>query len=82
MAKPKISEIKVTQDAPTQEQPRDEDGFILDEFGLPIVGPRRAQVLAERGIPDPAEAAETAEVAQETAPETLAEALNLENDHG
>lgn len=48
-AKPRTS-----QDAPTQPQPRDANGRLLDQWGLPISGPARAARLAELGIADPA----------------------------
>lgn len=44
---------ETTQDAPTALPPRDESGFELDNWGLPIVGPVRAARLAELGKPDP-----------------------------
>lgn len=44
---------KVTQAAPTQPVDRDENGFVLDSWGLPISGPARVAVLAKMGRPDP-----------------------------
>ena len=43
----------VTQAEPTQEQKRDSDGFVLDEWDLPLSGPRRMEMLAEMEMPDP-----------------------------
>lgn len=53
--KPKddVAEPKVSQDVPTALPPRDEQGFELDSWGLPIVGPVRAARLAALGKPDP-----------------------------
>jgi hypothetical protein len=42
-----------TQDEPTKPREIDANGFELDEFGLPLVGPARIAALA--GRPDPAE---------------------------
>jgi hypothetical protein len=44
---------KLTQEAPTKAAPRDERGFELDDWGLPVSGPIRAIKLEEIGKPDP-----------------------------
>ena len=44
---------KPTQAAPTAVPARDAQGFELDRWNLPIVGPVRAARLAELGKPDP-----------------------------
>lgn len=44
-----------TQDAPTAEPVRDENGWELDQWGLPICRPVRVERLAALGLPDPNE---------------------------
>lgn len=39
----------------TQPRPVDAGGFVLDEWGLPLSGPRRRAALAETGRRDPRE---------------------------
>ncbi len=50
--------LEVSQAAPTAPPLRDANGFELDSWGLPIVGPVRAARLAELGLPDPNEQAD------------------------
>lgn len=38
---------------PTRPRPRDTAGHELDQWGLPLAGPLRAQALAALGRPDP-----------------------------
>lgn len=46
---------RVSQEGGTRPRRREaKTGLELDEHGLPLAGPLRAQRLAERGIPDPA----------------------------
>lgn len=40
---------------PTRPRPTDENGFELDEWGVPLSGPRRRAVLAAAGRRDPRE---------------------------
>lgn len=40
---------------PTQPRPVDENGFELDEWGLPLVGPRRIRALKDMDRRDPRE---------------------------
>ena len=51
--KPKASAPTTTQDEPTRPPERDENGFELDSWGLPVCGPARVAVLAVMGRPDP-----------------------------
>lgn len=44
---------EITQAEPTGEPERDAFGFVLDSWGLPIVGPERARRLALLGREDP-----------------------------
>lgn len=44
---------ETTQDAPTAPRVRDANGFELDVWGLPLVGPERAKRLAALGKADP-----------------------------
>lgn len=43
----------VTQAEPTGAPRRDDNGFERDRWGLPLIGPARAAMLAELGKPDP-----------------------------
>lgn len=51
--KPKAGAPTTTQAEPTQPFDRDENGFVLDSWGLPVSGPARVAVLATMGRPDP-----------------------------
>jgi hypothetical protein len=53
--KPKAEEIATEQADATAERIRDENGFELDHWGLPLVGPARLLRLADLGLPDPHE---------------------------
>ena len=68
-------ELVVTQDAPTLPAPRDDNGFELDAWGLPVCGPVRAARLAERGLPDPHDE-------PEAWANTLGEPVDLTGDEG
>jgi len=46
---------ETTQEEPTAERPRDEFGFELDHWGLPLAGPERARRLELLGKSDPDE---------------------------
>lgn len=46
-------EPKVNQEAPTAPQPRDPQGRVLDQWGLPHSGPARAAALATLKREDP-----------------------------
>ena len=47
-------EPRTEQAEPTRATTRDENGFELDQWSLPVAGPARAGVLAALGKPDPA----------------------------
>lgn len=44
---------EVSQAEPTAAQPRDANGHVLDEYGLPLSGPLRAARLVELNADDP-----------------------------
>jgi hypothetical protein len=49
----RAADPKVTQAEPTAPRPVDGQGYQLDRWGLPLVGPARLRRLAELGKPDP-----------------------------
>lgn len=52
---PAAGQAETTQNAPTAEPLRDENGWELDQWGLPICKPVRITRLAALGMPDPNE---------------------------
>mgnify|MGYP000935947793 CR=1 FL=1 len=73
--KTKIEEPQVSQADPTAPALRDENGFELDQWALPVCGPMRIARLAELGLPDPHDDpdawADQLPVASVTAPEVV-----------